>query len=400
MLAALLLAGCVEETYQMPAEWEPHDAVWITFLGGPTDAVSFEIARAVGSSGHVKAVVPALDFNGNPSHRMSYLVQARLSNLGLASEDFSLIKTDSLVQVRDTGPIFVQSPSGHLGIADFRWNNYGEFDAMAPGYQDSYPFDTMMAEELGLDTISSKMVMEGGSIDVNGKGTALQVEAVALQRNPSMDKAAIEAELARVLGQTNIIWLKDGLAEDPHALQRITEHYVGAGTGGHVDAFARFVDASTVLLAYPDSAEAANDPVKRITRVRMQENEARLQGAVDQDGQPLTVIRVPVPDVAYEPMVVDTTWWQHPYFRPLMEANPQFHHGDTLRWVPTSSYLNYFVTNGVVVMPTYGTEEDLEVQEILQSFYPNRRIVGIDPALLNDAAGGLHCWTQQQPAAF
>ena len=174
----------------MPAEWEPHEAVWISFLGGPTDAVSFEIARAVGANSHVKAVVPALDFNGNPSHRVSYLVQARLSGLGLASDDFSLIKTDSLVQVRDTGPIFVQSPSGNLRIADFRWNNYGEFDALAPGYQDSYPFDTMMAKELGLDIISSTMVMEGGSIDVNGKGTALQVEAVALQRNPSMNKAA------------------------------------------------------------------------------------------------------------------------------------------------------------------------------------------------------------------
>ncbi len=404
------VAGCTSGSsepavYTLPAEWEAHDAVWVSFFGGPMDAVSLEIVKAVAASTPVKCVVPAIDFTGSPAPRLGLLVQARLEEMGVDLGNIEIIRSDSLVQTRDTGPIFVRNAAGELRVADFRWNNYGAADALADGYQDTYPFDALMAARMEIPSVRSRLALEGGAIETNGLGTLLQVESVTLQRNPGLSKAEIEEELKQALGQKKVIWLREGPAEDPHGMSLITEGYVGSGVGGHVDEFARFAGPRTILLAFPDSAEAAEDPVKQITRERMQVNYEILKNATDQDGQPFEILKMPVPDLSYEPFIADTAW-THPVFRALLDENPALRHGDTLRWVPAGSYLNFFVTNKVVLIPAYGQPgsppsvqaEDEQVRATMQRFFPDRQIVGINAVSLNNNGGGLHCWTQQQPA--
>lgn len=410
LFAVLILTGCqnTDDTFTFPAEWEPHDAVWLTFLGGPMDDVAFTMAEAIAPHAIVKAVVPGTDVYNRPTHRLAYEIQARFKQLGIPSDRIDVIRSDTLVQTRDTGPIFVKNDAGDLRIVDFRWNNYGDIELPPTDPPNRYSFAALMAERLALPTVRSSIVMEGGAFDVNGKGTILQVESVTLQRNPGLSKAEIEAELKRVLGQEKVIWLKEGPAEDANGLTLLADRYLAAGVGGHVDEFVRFVNPTTILLAMPDSAEAANNPIKQITYDRMQVNYEILKSTTDQDGNPFEIITVPVPDVVYEPLVVDQTWAQHPYFGSVIADNLTLQPGDTLQWVPASSYLNYFVTNNVVIIPSYwqpGLPESVRAEDnafrmLLAQFYPNRAIVAIDPLLLNNAAGGLHCWTQQQPAVF
>ena len=403
----MLVAGCHVEnddndTYSYPAEWESHDAVWISFFGGPTDLPVYEIARSIAQYTPIKCVVPRYDYTNNVSHQLAYEVRARLTALGVDRDRLSVITTDSLVQTRDKGPIFVKNAAGKLKIVDFKWNNYGDHDtSLGP---DSYPFDSLMAAKLQIPTLRSDLVMEGGAMEVNGQGTLLQVEAVTLQRNPGRSREAIEEELKTVLGQKKVIWLKEGPAEDPHGLTLITENYLGSGVGGHVDEFARFVNANTILLAFPDSTEAANNPVKRITYERMKVNYDLLRQATDQDGNPFEIIKVPVPDAPYLSLTADTT---HPFVQTISKENPQIQHGDTLYWVPASSYLNFFVTNNMVLVPAYWQaglplsikEEDEQFQAIMATYFPERAIIPINALALNDTAGGIHCWTQQQPAS-
>lgn len=402
-VVAVLCGGCRSgdaPPVSMPAEWEAHDAVWVSFLGGPMDALAIDLVRAIAPHAPVRAVVPAVDFAGNPSSRLAYEVRARLSQAGVDLSRVTFVRAARPVQARDSGPIFVRGADGALRVVDFGWNDYGR------GGGAGYPFDSLMAADLGLPRLRSPLVMEGGALETNGRGTLLQVEAVTLQRNPGWTKAEVEAELGRVLGAKKVIWLPAGPAEDPHGLGLITDGHLGQGVGGHIDEFARFVGPRTILLAFPDSAEAAHDPVKRLTLARMQAGYDILSRATDQDGQPFEIVKVPVPDVPYEPVPVDTAW-SHPAFRDLLAAHPQLRHGDTLRWVPAASYLNFFVTNDLVLVPAYAqpgrpasaAAKDARVQQILAAHFPGRTLVPLDVLPFNNNGGGIHCWTQQQPVA-
>lgn len=381
----------------MPAEWEEHEAVWISFFDGETDSATAEMAARISARTKVRAVAAA-DLSSASIVRadVSRLLNAR----GARMENVEIIVTDAQVQVRDTGPIFVRDERGELRVVDFKWNAYGtEIDT-----PDEYPFDARMADERGFPLVKSTLAMEGGALETNGKGTVLQVESVTLQRNPTMTREEIEDELARTVGAKSVIWLEEGPADDPYGLSIIDDQYVVFGIGGHVDGFARFVDENTVLLAFPDSARAASDPVKRLTYERMQRNYDILTAASDQDGNPLEIIKVTPPDVPYEDVVVDAYWERSPY-RELLERNPNVSMGDTLSWVPPTSYLSYFITNGFVFVPSYWRPDlpeavrlaDERIQRLLRSYYPDREIVPIDPRHMNQLGGGIHCWTQQQP---
>jgi agmatine deiminase len=163
--------------------------------------------------------------------------------------------------------------------------------------------DRELAGRLGLPTVRSKLVSEGGARQVNGRGTVLLVDAVELSRNPSMTRDAIELEHKRVHGATNVTWLKQGPADE--AWGRLPDGRWGIGTGGRVDVFARFADARTILLAQVAEADKDRNPILRETYVRMEENLRILSAARDRDGQPFRILRVPLPDtmtgtVAYD----------------------------------------------------------------------------------------------------
>jgi agmatine deiminase len=251
---------------------------------------------------------------------------------------------------RDHGPIFVQRAGRDCSQVIIDW----DFNAWGGKYP---PFDlddvvpTRIAEELGLPVYRPGIVMEGGSIDVNGLGTLLTTESCLLNpnRNPSLSRPEIEEYLRRYLGVSHVLWLGDGIAGDD--------------TDGHVDDLTRFVDPSTVVTVVEENLADENyEP--------LQENLERLHGMRDQAGNPLRIVTLPMP-------------------RPL------WHDGQRL----PASYANFYIANGIVLLPTYDPERDEEAESTLQDLFPGREVIGIDCTDLVWGLGAFHCVTQQWPSA-
>ena len=398
-LIAITLHSCTTKSdpppYFLPAEWEPHEAIWFSYSGLPTDTVMDKMVLAMEPGMRIVCVADG-DSLGNS-------IKARWDSLGIDQNAVQYIfMPDSLYSpvVRDGGPIFLRTAEGGKAILDPAWNYYGDHDGRSgmPDHilrgQEEFP--ARIAEILSLPVVPSTMVIEGGALEVNGTGTLLQVEAVTMQRNPGWSRDSLEKELKRVLGVHKIIWLKEGPADDMWYLEpRIEGDLFNQGTGGHVDEFCRFVNENTVLLTWPEDNELTA-PAAALTRKRMEEN-LRILNAAN-----INVVKVPVPVVEEYKHMLDTL---RSYDRMLLDLYGDLHHGDTIRYIPAASYLNYLVTNGRVFVPAYWNEgmdetmrqKDQRVQAILQEWFPDRTLVALDPRAINWKGGGMHCWTQQQP---
>lgn len=283
---------------------------------------------------------------------------------------------------RDSGPLFLVNRWKQKAIADFNFSNYHNtgLENRTQKAKDLGEIDQNIAGQKRLPLIVSPVVLEGGAFDVNGNGTIL-LSSLVLRRNPNMTKDKIEQEILRTLGQKKAIWLNQGLAQDPHGAQQIAEGYRGRGTGGHVDQFARFINPGTILLAWTDDPH----PVNRINHDRMMENYRILLNETDQDGKAFTIIKVPLPDLDLQKTVSSAT--------------------DAVYDVAAASYLNFLITNGLVLVPEYwvpgkplsGKQKDGFMKSIMKQFFPSREIRSINPISLNRYGGGLHCIYQQEP---
>ncbi|MBP9079850.1 MAG: agmatine deiminase family protein [Flavobacteriales bacterium] len=400
LLCVHFLSGCVQEQrvpeHILPPEWEPHQAVWFTYSGAASDTVLDKVVLAMDPG--------TLTVCATDNDSLAATIMARWDSMGIGRERYRMeVMGDSLFvpAVRDPGPIFLRTGKGGLAVLDAGWNYYGDLDSTSgmPTYlrafQDSFP--TMMARRMGLPVVNSTLVIEGGSCEINGRGDLLQVEAVTLQRNPGWSKDSMERELERVLGARRVIWLKQGPADDMWYLEpRIAGNLFNQGTGGHVDEFCRFVNDSTVLLAWPGDEELA-DSAMAVTRRRMAVNLRILHAAG------LHVRKVPVPVTEFHAHVLDST--RRYDASVVLRQYPDLRHGDTIQYIPAASYLNYLVTNGRVFAPAYWRvgmpgemkEKDREMRALLQQYFPDRRIVPVDPRAINRHGGGVHCWSQQQP---
>ncbi|HRD52651.1 MAG TPA: agmatine deiminase family protein [Flavobacteriales bacterium] len=402
---ALLMACSTPERkmpgYLLPPEWAPHDAVWFTYTGSATDTVLDQVVLAMDAS---TMIVCAAD-----NDSLAGTIAARWDSLGIPRSRYRMeVMGDSLYvpAVRDAGPIFLRTHDGTLAVLDADWNYYGDHGNVIGtpprllAFEDSFP--TMLARRMGLPVVRSALVIEGGAVEVNGAGALLQVEAVTMQRNPGWSKDSMEQELRRVFGAQDIIWLEQGPADDMWYLEpRIHGKVFNQGTGGHVDEFCRFVNDSTVLLAWPDEADL-KDSVQLITRRRMEANLRILKQYRDRNGRGLSVVKVPTPDTEYKDHRMDSL---RGYDQRVLNRYADIRHGDTIRYIPASSYLNFLITNKRVFAPRYWHEgkpvsmkaKDERVRTILQAYYPDRTIVQVDPRAINWHGGGVHCWTQQQP---
>jgi len=262
---------------------------------------------------------------------------------------------------RDCGPIFVVSESRArepVAITSWRFNAWAKYN----NWQKDATIAGKVARRLSLrewrptasvDGRPQRVVLEGGSIDVNGRGTMLTTEECLLsstqQRNPGMGRTETEQLFADYLGVRRVIWLGRGIAGDD--------------THGHVDDVARFVTPDTVVTCVePDPHDANHEP--------LQENLGRLRAARDQDGAPLRVVELPMPA-------------------------PVIFRGQRL----PASYANFYIANRLVLVPTFNDPNDRRALEILASLFPGREVVGIHCSDLVWGLGTLHCMTQQQPAA-
>lgn len=333
--------------YRMPAEWEPHRGVWTAWphreasWPGRFEPVPAAFARMVA------AIAPFTPVHVNVCEGLRAEAERVLRAAGAPMRRilFHDIPTDD-AWLRDTGPIVVADSGGGPVALDWRFNAWG-------GKYEPYDRDDAVArrvaEALGLPVVSPGIVLEGGSIDVNGQGSLLTTGQCLLNpnRNPGLSREEIEGYLRRFLGATNVLWLGEGIAGDD--------------TDGHVDDIARFVGPSTVV------AVVENDPADE-NHGPLQDNLRRLRSMTDEAGRPLEVTPLPTPGV--------------------IEIDGQR--------VP-ASYANFLVTNGLVLVPTYGVPQDDTALGTLARCFPDRAIQGIDCRDLIWGLGAVHCLTVQIP---
>jgi agmatine deiminase len=250
---------------------------------------------------------------------------------------------------RDYGPTFLAGPPGALpALVDWQYNAWG---GKYPPFDRDNDVPQQLAELLGKLRFSPGIVLEGGAIDGNGRGTILTTEQCLLNpnRNAGLSRPDTERCLADYLGARKVLWLSGG-------------EIAGDDTDGHIDQLARFVDPSTVVAAIETNRD--DDNYKPLQR-----NFEQLQAMTDQDAQPLKVIALPMP-------------------------GPKYHNKQR---VP-ASYLNFYIANGVVIVPQFNDDADQAAIATLASLFPGRQVLGLPALDLVWGLGAFHCLTQQEPS--
>jgi agmatine deiminase len=336
----------------MPAEWEPHRGTWLSWPHkeaswpgrfGSVPGIFARMVRLLADREEVHINVAGAEMEAE--------VRTLLTDEGADTGNvFFHYHPTNDAWCRDHGPIFVHRQAGDRieeAVLDWGYNAWG---GKYPPYDLDDAIPTRIAQELGLPVHHPGMILEGGSIDVNGRGTLLTTEACLLNpnRNPELSREEIEARLRAWLGVRHILWLGDGIAGDD--------------TDGHVDDLTRFVDPTTVVTVVEDDPSDEN-------YAPLRENLDRLHGMRDQDGVPLRIETLPMP-------------------------RPVHHEGQRL----PASYANFYIANGLVLLPTYDPERDGEAKATLARLFPGREVVGIDCTDLVWGLGAFHCVTQQWPA--
>ena len=384
--------------FTMPAEFDRQQAVWISARpnesGKPVLDVVIEMVRAL--SPHVRVQLMVAN-EGAKAEVQNRLRQQKINENQIS---YWTITSSPSRWYRDIGPIFLRSPAGALKAVDFNFNCYGECPTGSAEAQKKEGVDREMAALAGVPTIKTTLVSEGGDREVNGRGTLMAIEATELQRNAGMTRGQIEKELLRLLGQKNMVWLKRGIAEDDDAMNGPLYANVYPIGSGHIDEMARFVSADTVALAEVTEQERRTDPVMQMTYDRLEENYRILQAARDQNGRKFKIVRMPVADPIYQDFTIESEA-DLKYFR---GSKP----GQKIRILISASYMNFFLSNGVVLEVAYwqpGRPEstrrkDQAAADTLRRLFPDREVVQIHAENLNYGGGGMHCATQQQPAGI
>ncbi len=360
--------------YYMPPEWAPHEATWITW---PKDPITWpdrvEAARecylqmmaALSPHEKVNLLVDDEETKQDVLKRLEkHISHGQTRGSATTNIYIHIIPTvDSWI--RDYGPIFVKSspspqpsPSkgegvrrtgeGDIVMLDWIFNAWGnKYESLKK--DDDIP--QKISPLLDIPVLQPGIVLEGGSIDVNGKGSLLTTKQCLLNknRNSHLSQKEIEGYLAKYLGVKNILWLGDGIEGDD--------------TDGHIDDITRFVFEDTIVTALEEDPKDANyEP--------LQENLKLLQSMKDQDGKPFKIITLPMPG--------------------------RLDRDDGSGRLP-ASYANFYIANKVVLVPTYRHKNDERALNILQKVFNDRKVLGIECNDLIYGMGAIHCLTQQQP---
>ncbi|MFN0123906.1 MAG: agmatine/peptidylarginine deiminase [Blastocatellia bacterium] len=339
--------------YRMPAEWEKHEGTWLSWPHkeaswpgnfAPIPGIFVEIVKRLHRHELIHINVADEAFAAD--------VRKLLIKGGI---DMSFVRfhfnPTNDAWCRDHGPIYIMRETAEgqreRAIIDWGYNAWGN---KYPPYDLDDVVPTRIARESGETLFTPGIVMEGGSIDVNGRGTLLTTESCLLNpnRNPHLTKEQIKQYLRDYLGVTNILWLGDGI--------------VGDDTDGHVDDLTRFVNPHTVITAIEEDPADENYKALR-------DNHERLKSMKDQNGNSLRVLTMPMPG-------------------PVMYEDQRL----------PASYANFYIANNVVLMPSYRHKNDIKAMEALQKAFKSRRVISIDCTEMVWGLGAIHCVTQQQPA--
>jgi agmatine deiminase len=342
--------------FWMPAEWEPHEATWLgwpherTDWPGKFETIPWVYAEIVRHLARVERVFLLVE-NRPAESRVREILKK--SHVNLAAVEFFRVPTDR-GWMRDSGPICVKNSAGEVAFTHWLFNGWAKYRNHKRDAVTVTQVNRRLKRRWWQPTHKGRrVVLEGGSIDVNGRGTLLTTQECLLgreqARNPGVSKAEIEEIFRIYLGATNVLWLKNGIAGDD--------------THGHVDDLARFVNPTTVVTVIEEDPSDVN-------YAPLQENLTLLHKMKDQERRPLRVETLPMPA-------------------------PIFFEGQRL----PASYANFYIANKIVLVPTFSDAKDRAALNTLAGLFPGREVVGIPCRDLVLGLGTLHCMTQQQPAA-
>lgn len=333
--------------FRQPAEWEPHAACWLAWPSHRElwqehlEAVQAEftdLCQAIAQSENLEILVPD-DAN-------EQLARDRLGNLPVNLHRIAF----GDIWMRDIAPIFTVSQDGsQIAALNFEWNGWGQKYLLD---RDEQVADNVInvVKTSNIQSFSFPWILEGGAVEVDGQGTCLTTQQCLLNpnRNPCMSRAEIEIAVGDALGVDKILWLNRGL---------INDH-----TDGHIDTIARFIAPGVVMCMRSLDLQDPNTEV-------LSEISAQLKTFSDANGQKLEVIEIPSPGLVLDPE------------QSIMPA----------------SYLNFYIANGSVVVPTYGTTYDEKAVTAIAACFPNRQTIGLSAKHILLGGGAFHCITQQQP---
>ncbi len=394
--------------YRQIAEYEPTEAVWLLYpqvthkRAMPIEPVIANIVRAVAPYARINLITP----NDSLRQRaIAWLPDSLLRNGRITLHTFPYHE----FWARDMGPRFLKKADGKKAMADFGFNTWGYADTTDAAARVDEKLDEQIATRLQLPVISSSLITEGGDQDINRQGVLLAVRGVEKQRNPSLSFQQIEAEFGRVLGATKVIWLAQGLRDDDHTFRgpvagpRGLRYYTPLTTNGHVDEVARFVNDSTILLAWIDPAHRKS-PLERETGRRMDENYRLLQKATDGRGHRFRVLKMHLPGPVTTTLRPGDGVYDIISRLPYQDGSV-FPVGKPVAVVAAASYLNFLIVNGGVLMPYYWKkgrnpalrQQDAAAKRLLQSVFPDKKIIAVDVLPVNFGGGGIHCITASEP---
>jgi agmatine deiminase len=401
------------DDFYFPAEFDPQQAIW---MGWPVTKayqrglslipVFVEMIKRLTTEGDI-AVRLAVQNEGE-----KHSVMAILKEHGVPEERLMISCIPHMdIWFRDMGPVFLKNKEGTFRIVQFNFNTWSYESPSSPGSLTEKNVSALAAKDLQLELVRSAYISEGGNREFNGRGVMMVVEAVEHLRNPEMTREQMEAEYRRIFNLNKIIWLKHGVYEDdsafmnqlpgPYGFKDVWHTFT---TGGHIDEVCRFVTPNTVLLAEVTPAETERDPIARENFQRLERNNAILKEATDQDGNPLMIRRITVPEPLYVTMRPGDAVYDN--LAALYKTGAPFPLTREITVIPAMSYLNFLITNKLVLMPYYWKpgfpeiirEKDHQAQNILRELFPDRKICPIDTMAINVGGGGMHCITQQQPS--
>ena len=346
--------------YRMPAEWEQHEATWIAWPHNredwpgkfqPIPWVYAEMVRHIARDEKVRILV------NDGAHQRAAERTLKEAHVAAENVEFFRFKTDR-VWTRDSGPIFVRrEQEPFIVITHWQFNGWAKY----PNHKKDQKLAAFVAQKLRMPSWEPeivvggkrrRVVLEGGSIDVNGRGTMLTTEECLLsevqQRNRGVAREQLEQLFSDYLGIKKTIWLGNGIAGDD--------------THGHVDDISRFVSPHTVITVVEKNTSDPN-------HAPLQENLRRLRNATDQNGKRLNVVGLPLP-------------------------SPVWFRGQRL----PASYANFYIANAAVLVPTFNNANDRAALNIVKDCFPHRDVVGIYCGDFIWGLGAVHCATQQQPA--
>lgn len=339
------MAFAADSDWHMPDEGDPHTATWMAF--GPSEDVwGKKLMR--GAQNNLALIAKAISAHEQVNMLVREEDHETAERLCGSAVNLFVHEIDDL-WMRDTGPVFVKNSAGKLAGVDFNFNGWGN--------KQEHDGDAEVAEfvtdKANVETLRTKLILEGGGIEVDGKGTAIITESCVLNknRNPGVSKEQCEAELSRLLGLKKIIWLPGIKGKDI--------------TDGHTDFYARFISPGVVV------AGLDNDPSSYDHAVTKRHLEI-LKDATDGAGQKLKIIVIPGPSSVRS-----------------QYENKEF----------AAGYINFYLCNGAVIVPEFGdAKADRYCRDALKDALPNREIVQLNIDAIAAGGGGIHCTTQQQPA--